>query len=77
MAKELIEGLMDAGPQASVFSFGPFGAGAWVYSPGQTEPASLKLPVSKLASLLQSEFVAILITLNFQQKNIQSFQDFL
>ena len=76
-AKELIEQIVEDSPQDTVFAFtdgscrgnpGPCGAGAGVFFPGQEEHVSLKQPVSKLASILLGELVAILITLTFLKK---------
>ena len=63
----MIEGLIEACPQDTVFAFtdgschgnpGPCGAGACVFFPGQTKHISLKQPVSKLAAILLGELFA-------------------
>ena len=73
-AKELIEQIVEDSPQDTVFAFTdgscrgnprPCGAGAGVFFPGQEGHVSLKQPVSKLASILLGELVAIFITLAF------------
>ena len=50
---------------------GPCGAGACVYLPGQEECVELKKPVSKLASILLEELVAIEIASNFIQSEMK------
>ena len=65
---------MEDSPHDTVYAFtikscrenpGPCGAGANVFFPGQEEHVSLKQPVSKLASMLHGELVAIFIILIF------------
>ena len=50
---------------------GPCGAGACVYLPDQEECVELKKPVSKLASILLGELVAIEIALSFIQGEVK------
>ena len=75
-SRRLIEEQIDGSESDTVFIFtdgscrenpGPCGAGACVYLPGQEECVELKKPVSKLASILLGELVAIEIALNFIQ----------
>ena len=49
---------------------GPCGAGACVFWPGQKECVELKKPVSRLASILLGELVAISIPLEFIEKEM-------
>ena len=76
-AKELIDQKVEDSPQDTVFAFTdgscrgntrPCGAGAGVFFPGQEEQVSVKQPVSKLASILLGELVAIFITLTFKTR---------
>ncbi|MEW8548403.1 MAG: ribonuclease H family protein, partial [Candidatus Thiodiazotropha sp.] len=53
---------------------GPCGAGACVYLPGQEESVELKKPVSRLASILLGELVAISIALSFIQGEMRKRQ---
>ena len=50
---------------------GPCGAGACVNLPGQEESVELKKPVSRLASILLGELVAIEIALSFIQGEVK------
>ena len=79
-SRRLIEEQIDRCEVDTVFIFtdrscrgnpGPCGAGACVYLPGQEESVELKKPVSRLASLLLGELVAIEIPLGFIQGEVE------
>ena len=79
-SRRLIEQQIDSCEVDTVFIFtdgscrenpGPCGAGACVYLPGQEECVELKKPVSRLASILLGELVAIEIALNFIQSEMK------
>ena len=79
-SRRLIEEQIDSCEVDTVFIFtdgscrenpGPCGAGACVYLPGQEEYVELKKPVSRLASILLGELVAIEIALNFIQSEMK------
>ena len=46
---------------------GPCGSGACIFIPNQTEPVSVKRPVTNRGSILLGELVAILMALEFAQ----------
>ena len=71
-SRRLIEEQIDRCEVDTVFIFtdglcrgnpGPCGAGTCLYLPGQEESVELKKPVSRLASILLGELVAIEIAL--------------
>ena len=73
-SRRIIEEQIDKSGVDTVFIFtdgscrqnpGPCGAGACVFLPGQDECIELKKPVSRLASILLGELVAIEIALGF------------
>ena len=75
-SRRLIEEQIDKSDAETIFVFtdgscrqnpGPCGAGACVFLPGQEECIELKKPVSKLASILLGELVAIEMALTFIQ----------
>ena len=75
-SRRLIEEQIDKSDAETIFVFtdgscrqnpGPCGAGACVFLPGQEECVELKKPVSKLASILLGELVAIEVALTFIQ----------
>ena len=79
-SRPLIEEQIDRSEVDTVFIFtdgscrgnpGPCGAGACVYLPDQEECVELKKPVSRLASILLGELVAIKIALSFVQGDVK------
>ena len=48
---------------------GPCGSGACIFVPNQTEPVSLKRPVTNRGSILLGELVAILMVLDLLRVN--------
>ena len=75
-SRRLIEEQIDKSDAETIFVFtdgscrqnpGPCGAGACVFLPGQEECVELKKPVSKLASILLGELVAIEVAFTFIQ----------
>ena len=79
-SRRLIEEQIDRSEVDTVFIFtdgscrgnpGPCGAGACVYLPDQEECVELKKPVSRLASILLGELVAIEIALSFVQGEVK------
>ena len=79
-SRRLIEEQIDRSEVDTVFIFtdtscrgnpGSCGAGACVYLPDQEECVELKKPVSRLASILLGELVAIEIALSFMQGEVK------